>query len=238
MQMIVALHPIHVQERIEEIVISTYQSVSGTGQRAIQELRDQSAAVLKKMDAGKDARLEDASLEAYPHQIAFNALPQVDVFEDNGYTGEETKLMNETLKILDKGPSDIAITATCVRVPVFKAHSESVRVRTSAPISADAYRELLRETPGVVVEDDPARGEYPLAVEAAGKDDVFVGRIRNDLGPDGDRCLNMWIVGDNLRKGAATNAVQIAEVLAGQRRLGREDRAAADSMHGAAKVLA
>jgi aspartate-semialdehyde dehydrogenase len=215
MQMVVALNPIYRAVGLEEIVVSTYQSVSGTGQRAIEELSDQAEAVLEESEIPAPG--------AYPHQIAFNAIPQVDDFDlSNGYTGEELKLMNETRKILGLSPEALAISATCVRVPVFYAHSEAVRIRTEDPLSADDCRALLERTKGVVVVDDPERHEYPLATDAAGRDEVFVGRIRNDLGPDGDRCLNMWIVGDNLRKGAATNAVEIAEVLSDRGLLGLE----------------
>ena len=202
MQMVVALKPIIEAVGIERLVISTYQSVSGTGQRAIEELREQSGAVL----AG-----ERANAEIYPHPIAFNVLPQVETFKDgDDYTTEERKMMAETRKILGAG-DELGISATCARVPVFGAHSESVNVQTREPLEPAACRELLAAAPGVVVLDDPAEAVYPLAIEAAGKDDVFVGRIRRD--PSHERCLNMWIVGDNLRKGAATNAVQVAEVL-------------------------
>jgi aspartate-semialdehyde dehydrogenase len=205
-QLVVALKPILDEVGLEEIVIATYQSVSGTGRSAMDELENQAHALLHG---------ERSSSEVYPHQIAFNVLPHVEDFDadGSGYAGEELKLMNETRKILGKSESDLAISATCVRVPVFKAHSEAVRIRTREPLSADDCRELLRRTNGIVVVDDPQRSQYPLAIDAADKDEVFVGRIRNDLGPNAARCLNMWIVGDNLRKGAATNAVQIAEEL-------------------------
>jgi aspartate-semialdehyde dehydrogenase len=203
MQMVVALKPILDSVGIERLVISTYQSVSGTGQRAIDELRDQSTAVL----AG-----ESATAHVYPHQIAFNVLPQVETFKGgDDYTTEERKLMAETRKILGAG-EDLGISATCARVPVFNAHSESVNVQTRSALEPDECRALLAAAPGVVVLDDPAEGVYPLASVAAGRDEVLVGRIRRD--PSHDRCLNLWIVGDNLRKGAATNAVQVAEVLA------------------------
>ena len=202
MQMVVALKPILDAVGIERLVISTYQSVSGTGQRAIEELREQSGAVL----AG-----DPAEPHVYPHPIAFNVLPHVESFEDgDDYTTEERKMMRETRKILGMD-GDVGISATCVRVPVFGAHSESVNVQTRDPLDADACRELLAAAPGVIVLDDPAAGVYPLATEVTGRDEVFVGRIRRD--PSHERCLNLWIVGDNLRKGAATNAVQVAEVL-------------------------
>ena len=202
MQMVVALKPILDAAGIERLVVSTYQSVSGTGQRAIEELRAQSAAVL----AG-----EDAEARVYPHRIAFNVLPQVETFKGgDDYTTEERKMMAETRKILGVGEG-VGISATCARVPVFNAHSESVNVQTKKGLDPDECRALLAAAPGVVVLDNPAEGVYPLASVAAGRDEVLVGRIRRD--PSHDRCLNMWIVGDNLRKGAATNAVQVAEVL-------------------------
>jgi aspartate-semialdehyde dehydrogenase len=146
----------------------------------------------------------------YPHQIAFNVIPQVEKFkDDDDYTTEERKMMAETRKIL--GREDMGISSTCVRVPVYTGHSESVNVQTRDPMSPEQCREVLAGAPGVIVVDDPANGLYPLAIDAAGRDEVFVGRIRRD--PSHDRCLNLWVVGDNLRKGAATNAVQLAELL-------------------------
>src|SRR3954465_4419721 len=202
MQMGGALKPILDAAGIERIVVSTYQSVSGTGQRAVEELHDQARAVLEAQELPKPA--------VYPHQIAFNVLPQVEVFkEGDDYTTEERKMMAETRKIL--GHEEIGVSATCARVPVLVGHSESVNVQTREPLAPDACRELLASAPGVVVVDDPADGLYPLAIDAEGRDDVLVGRIRRD--PSHDRCLNLWIVGDNLRKGAATNAVQVAELL-------------------------
>jgi aspartate-semialdehyde dehydrogenase len=202
MQMVVALKPILDAVGIERLIVSTYQSVSGTGQRAIEELRAQSAAVL----AG-----DAVEAHVYPHQIAFNVLPQVETFkEGDDYTTEERKMMAETRKILGAG-DELGIAATCARVPVFNSHSESVNLQTREPLEPDGCRELLAAAPGVVVLDDPAEGIYPLATAAAGRDEVLVGRIRRD--PSHERCLNLWIVGDNLRKGAATNAVQVAEVL-------------------------
>ncbi|HET6831579.1 MAG TPA: aspartate-semialdehyde dehydrogenase [Solirubrobacterales bacterium] len=202
MQMVVALKPILDAVGIERLVVSTYQSVSGTGRRAIEELREQSAAAL-----GGD----EIEAEVYPHQIAFNVLPQVETFKGgDDYTTEERKMMAETRKILGVG-EEVGISATCVRVPVFSAHSESVNVQTRERLEPERCRELLAAAPGVVVLDDPAEGIYPLATAAAGRDDVLVGRIRRD--PSHERCLNLWVVGDNLRKGAATNAVQVAEVL-------------------------
>ena len=202
MQMVVALKPILDSAGIERLVISTYQSVSGTGQKAVEEMIDQSHRLLHEQD------IEAPSV--YPHQIAFNVVPQVEKFKDgDDYTTEERKMMAETRKIL--GSEDIGISATCARVPVLVGHSESVNVQTREPLSPDDCRELLSGAPGVVVIDHPGDGLYPLAIDAAGRDDVLVGRIRRD--PSHDRCLNLWIVGDNLRKGAATNAVQVAELL-------------------------
>jgi aspartate-semialdehyde dehydrogenase len=202
MQMVVALAPIHRAVGLERVILSSYQSVSGTGQRAIDELRAQTADVL----AGRETRAE-----VYPHQIAFNVLPHVETFkEGDDYTTEERKVMAETRKILGLG-EEVGISATCARVPVIAGHSESVNVQTREDLSADECRALLAEAPGVVVIDSPADGLYPTAIDAAGRDDVLIGRIRRD--PSHERSLNLWIVGDNLRKGAATNAVQVAELL-------------------------
>jgi aspartate-semialdehyde dehydrogenase len=204
MQMLVALAPIHREVGIERLVVSTYQPVSGTGRRAMQELEAQTHALLHEADV--------PPAEVYPHRIAFNVLPQVETFKaGDDYTTEERKMMAETRKILGVGEEQLKISATCVRVPVLMGESESVNVQTREPISPEGCRELLASAPGVVVVDSPADGVYPLATDAAGRDDVLVGRIRRD--PSHERCLNMWIVGDNLRKGAATNAVQLAELL-------------------------
>jgi aspartate-semialdehyde dehydrogenase len=203
MVMMMALAPIHRAVGLERLVVSSYQAVSGTGQRAIEELLAQSRAAL----AGEEV----PPPSIYPHQIAFNVLPQVEVFKDgDDYTTEERKVMAETRKILGFG-DEVAISATCARVPVISGHSESVNVRTREDLSPDDCRTLLSEAPGVIVVDDPAAGKYPLALDAAGNDDVLVGRVRRD--PDQERTLNLWIAGDNLRKGAATNAVQVAELL-------------------------
>jgi aspartate-semialdehyde dehydrogenase len=199
-QMVVALKPIHDAVRIKRIVVSTYQAVSGTGKKAIDELMNQTRALLS---------FQDAVVKVYPHQIAFNCLPQIDVFVDNGYTKEEMKMINETKKIMND-PS-IAVTATTVRVPVFYAHSESINIETEKKITPQEVRDLLAKAPGVIVVDDPQQRLYPMAIHAAGKDGTFVGRIREDESiPNG---INMWVVSDNLRKGAALNAVQIAEIL-------------------------
>ena len=199
-QMVVALKPIHDAAGIKRIVVSTYQAVSGTGKKAIDELENQTRAIL-------DGR--EATVQVYPHRIAFNCLPQIDVFLDNGYTKEEMKMVNETKKIFND-PS-IAVTATTVRVPVFYAHSESVNIETQRKISPAQVRDLLARAPGVQVIDDPSQRRYPMAIHAAGKDDTYVGRIREDESIANG--INLWIVSDNLRKGAALNAVQIAEIL-------------------------
>ncbi len=201
MQMVVALKPLYDAAGIERLVISTYQAVSGTGKAAIDELREQSRAVL---DGG------EPQASVYPHQIAFNALPQAGSFPPgDDQTDEERKLIGETRKIL--GDAAIRVSATCVRVPVVTGHSEAVNVETREPLEPERARELLAAAPGVTVLDDPGAGRYPMAVDAAGHDDVFVGRIRRD--PGNERALDLWVVSDNLRKGAATNTVQIAELL-------------------------
>ncbi len=198
-----ALGPIHRAVGLERLVVSSYQAVSGTGQKAIEELRQQSKLVLDG-DQSPPASV-------YPHRIAFNVLPQVEVFADgDDYTTEERKVMAETRKILGLG-EEVGISATCARVPVFTGHSESVNVQTREDLSPEDCRALLADAPGVAVVDDPAAGRYPLAIDAAGRDDVLVGRIRRD--PGHERTLNLWVAGDNLRKGAATNAVQVAELL-------------------------
>src|SRR6266511_4600603 len=202
MQMMVALKPILDNAGIERLIVSTYQSVSGTGRNAITELREQSKAIL-------DGKPVEPSV--YPHQVAFNVLPQVENFMDgDDYTTEERKVMAETRKILGL-TEDVGISSTCVRVPVVTGHSESVNVQTKKDLSPEACRELLSGAPGLVVLDDPGAGIYPLPIAVEGRDDVLVGRIRRD--PSHERCLNLWVVGDNLRKGAATNAVQVAELL-------------------------
>ena len=200
-QMIVALAPLHRKFGIQRIVVSTYQAVSGTGKKAIDELRDQTRAVLDD---------QEPSNRVYPHRIAFNCLPHIDAFLESGYTKEEMKMVNETRKILED--DSIRITATTVRVPVFYGHSESVNVETRDPIPPQDVRRLLDSAPGVTVVDNPSENRYPLAIDAAGKDDTFVGRIRADESVANG--INMWVVSDNIRKGAATNAVQIAQILA------------------------
>ncbi len=202
MQTVMALGPILHEVGIERVVMSTYQAVSGTGQKAVDELHRQAEAVVEAKELPAPT--------VYPHQIAFNVLPQVETFKDgDDYTTEERKCMHETRKIL--GRDDVGVSATCVRVPVYTGHSVSANVQTREEISPERCRDLLASTPGVVVVDDPANGVYPTALDVAGRDEVLVGRIRRD--PSHERCLNLWIVGDNLRKGAATNAVQLAELL-------------------------
>src|SRR4030043_683402 len=199
-QMVVALKPIHDVARIKRVVVSTYRAVSGTGRRAIKELESQVRAIYNNKEIEKSV---------YPHQIAFNCLPHIDVFFDNGYTKEEIKMVNETKKIMED--NSIGVTATTVRVPVFYGHSESVNIETEKKITPDEVRKILSKAPGVVVVDNPKKFEYPLALHAAGKEQTFVGRIREDESiPHG---IHMWIVSDNIRKGAALNAVQIAELL-------------------------
>jgi aspartate-semialdehyde dehydrogenase len=201
MQMVMALKPIHDEAGIERVIVSTYQSTSGTGQRAVDELHEQAQAVLEAREIRS---------VVYPHQIAFNVLPHVETFKDgDDYTTEERKMMAETRKIL--GDESIAISATCVRVPVYTGHSESINVQTASDLSPERCREVLAAFPGVRVVDEPAHGRYPMPIEAAGSDEVLVGRVRRD--PSQERCLNLWVVADNLRKGAATNAVQVAELL-------------------------
>jgi aspartate-semialdehyde dehydrogenase len=199
-QMVVALKPIHDAVRIKRIVVSTYQAVSGTGKKAIEELSLQTRAILNG---------QEPAVKVYPHQIAFNCLPQIDVFLDNGYTKEEMKMVNETKKIMNE-PS-MAVTATTVRVPVFYCHSESVNIETERKITPAEVKQLLAKSPGIKVLDDPSQRLYPQAIHAAGKDDTYVGRIREDESITNG--INLWIVSDNLRKGAALNAVQIAEIL-------------------------
>lgn len=199
-QMVVALKPLHDAARIQRVVVSTYQSVSGTGRKAILELETQTRHIFNQ---------RDILCQVYPHQIAFNCLPHIDGFMENGHTREEIKMVNETKKIMED--DRIRVSATTVRVPVFYGHSESVNIETEKKLTAQEAKALLSKAPGVTVVDDPARNLYPLAIDAAGEDDVFVGRIREDNSIENG--LNMWIVADNLRKGAALNAIQIAELM-------------------------
>ena len=198
-QMVVALKPLHDAYRIRRIVVSTYQSVTGTGVKAVEQLMAERA--------GKEA------VRVYPHPIDLNALPHIDSFLDNGYTKEEMKMVNETRKIL--GDNNLRITSTTVRIPVIGGHSESVNVEFERDFQLDEVRRLLTAAPGVVVQDDPGHNLYPMPLTANDRDEVFVGRLRRDESQPNS--LNLWIVSDNLRKGAATNAVQIAEVLLSQR---------------------
>ena len=197
-QMVLALYPLHKKYTIKRIVVSTYQSVSGSGAKGIMQLHTE-----------RSSGCRVAENHAYPHQIDKNVIPQVDVFLDNGYSKEEMKMHNETRKIM--GDDAIQVSATTVRVPVSGGHSESVNVEFAADFNIHEIYELLRAMPGVVVEDDPAHSVYPMPINAEGKDAVFIGRIRRDYTQA--NTLNCWIVADNLRKGAATNAVQIAEWL-------------------------
>ena len=199
-QMVVALYPIHKRARIKRIVISTYQAVSDSGKPAIDELTEQIRDLYN---------FREITSQVYPHQIAFNAVPHIDRFCDNDYTLEEMNIVNETRKIMED--ENIRICATSVQVPVFYSHSQSVNIETARKISPAEVRSLLRETPGVEVEDDPSRNLYPLAVYATGRDECFVGRIREDLSVNNG--IALWIVSDNIRKGSALNAVQIAEQL-------------------------
>jgi aspartate-semialdehyde dehydrogenase len=199
-QMLVALKPIYDAVGIRRIIVSTYQSVSGTGQKGIEELAEQT----RRLFSG-----QEVENKVYPHRIAFNTLPHIDVFLDNDYTKEEMKMVNETIKIFDD--QQIKVSATCVRVPVFSCHSEAIWIETGRPITAEAAREILARAPGVLVLDKPKENVYPLPSIGTGRDEVFVGRIRADLSHENG--LTMWVVADNLRKGAATNAVEIAELL-------------------------
>jgi aspartate-semialdehyde dehydrogenase len=201
MQLMPVLAALHRRSPLEHVTVATYQSVSGTGQKALDALRAESAAVL----AG-----ENPPAGVYAHRIAFNALPFAGALSgDDGYTDEELKLVNESRKILEQ--PELRVSATCVRVPVMNSHSEAVWVRTREPIAPDEARSLLAAEDGLTVVDDPAAGAYPMAIDADGRDDVLVGRIRRDLGDP--NALALWVVADNLRKGAATNAVQLAELL-------------------------
>ncbi len=197
-QMLVALKPIHDRARIKRIVVSTYQAVSGTGAKAIEELKAQVLAY---------ARGEALQHKVYPHQIAFNCLPHIDNFLDNGYTKEEMKMVNETRKIFED--NSIGVTATTVRVPVIYGHSEAVNIETEKKITAAEVKELLASAPGVQLVDDPANNRYPMAIDCAGRFETLVGRIREDESIANG--INLWVVSDNILKGAALNAVQIAE---------------------------
>lgn len=198
--LVVALKPIADAVGLERVIVSSYQSVSGTGAAAVEELMAQTRGNLEG---------NEPEPSVYPHPIAFNVLPHIDVFDESGYTGEERKVAAETRKML--GMPDLAVSATCVRVPVVQAHAEAIHIETTEKISPQHVRELLMGAPGIVLVDDPAHNRYPLPRDATGRDEVFVGRIREDTSHA--RGIAMWLVSDNLRKGAATNAVQIAESL-------------------------
>ena len=199
-QLVVVLKPIHDQFQIKRIVVTTFQSVSGTGKEAMDELMEECQALLN---------FQAPQPSVYPHQIAFNCLPHIDEFLASGYTKEEMKLVHETRKIL--GERALAITATTVRVPVYIGHSEAVNIETARKLTANEARAVLSMAPGVKVYDDPAHALYPMPLDVVGTDEVFVGRVREDESiPNG---VNLWVVADNLRKGAALNAVQIAELL-------------------------
>jgi aspartate-semialdehyde dehydrogenase len=200
-QMVVALKPLHDKARIKRIVVTTFQSVSGTGKDAMDELMEECQDLLS---------FKSASPKVYPYQIAFNCLPQIDDFLPSGYTKEEMKMVHETRKIM--GDQSIHVTATTVRVPVYVGHSEAVNIETERKLSANEARAILSTAPGVLLYDDPAHKIYPMPLEVAGKDEVYVGRVREDESIANG--LNLWVVADNLRKGAALNAVQIAEHLA------------------------
>ena len=212
-QMVVALQPLHKKYGVKRIVVSTYQSVTGTGKKAVDQLNGE-------RDKAVASREQEFPM-AYKYQIDLNALPQIDVFLENGYTKEEMKMVNETKKIM--GDDSIRVTATTVRIPVIGGHSESVNVEFEKDFDLDELRQLLQEAPGIVVQDDPSKQIYPMPLWAHEKDEVFVGRIRRD--ETQPNTVNMWIVSDNLRKGAATNAVQIAEYLLEKGLLKQNERA-------------
>jgi aspartate-semialdehyde dehydrogenase len=206
-QMVVVLKPLHDAAKIKRVVVSTYQAVSGTGQKAITELETQVRQLFN---------MQEPEAKVYPYQIAFNCLPQIDVFSEGDYTFEEIKMIKETAKIM--GDTSIKVTATTVRVPVFYGHSESVNIETHEKLTAAKTRAILAQAPGVAVYDNPSEKLYPMPLMAAGEDEVFVGRIRED--DTVENGLNLWIVADNIRKGAALNAVQIAELLLARGKLG------------------
>lgn len=199
--LVMVLKPLHQEARVRRVVVATYQSASGAGGSAMDELEQQTRALI----AGEPARVS-----VFPHQLAFNCLPHIDAFGELGYTGEEWKMVRETHKILED--DSIRMSTTTVRVPVYRCHSEAVNIETERPLTPPEVRELLAAAPGVAVIDDPEKNQYPMPITVAGRDEVFVGRIRQDLSHD--RAINLWLVSDNLRKGAALNMVQIMELLA------------------------
>jgi aspartate-semialdehyde dehydrogenase len=213
--LLVPVAPVHRAVRVKRLIVATYQSVSGAGAKAMAQLYEETKRVMRQTRIGgrswtiRPKLARPAGPRVLPHQIAFNVIPQVDVFLERASTREELKIVNETRKIL--GQPDLPVSATCVRVPVFLAHSEALWLQTEAPLSVNQARELLRRSPGVRLVDEPAKGRYPLPIDAAGRDEVLVGRIRKDESVR--HGLILWVSGDNLRKGAATNAVQIAELL-------------------------
>jgi len=200
-QMVLALKPLHDAAKVKRVIVSTYQATSGAGLQGTADLIDGSKAVLEGTDY---------KYQVFRYPIAFNAIPQIGGFKDNGYTSEELKMVYETRKIL--GDESIQVCATCIRIPVSNCHSETINVETERPVSVEEARRLFAATPGITVVDDPANGQYPMPSNCDGKDDVFIGRIRKDM--SNDHAITFWCVSDNLRKGAATNAVQIAELLA------------------------
>ncbi|RMD59238.1 MAG: aspartate-semialdehyde dehydrogenase [Nitrospirae bacterium] len=199
-QMVVVLKPIHDVAKIKRVVVTTFQAVSGTGKKAIEELMEQTSAIFN---------FKEIKPVVYPHQIAFNCLPHIDVFLENGYTKEEMKMVNETVKIM--GDESIKVCATTVRVPVIRGHAESINIETEEKLTPNEVRAILSTAPGIIVYDAPEKNVYPLQIYASGKDEVYVGRIREDISIE--KGIVMWVVADNLRKGAALNAVQIAEKL-------------------------
>lgn len=206
-QMVVALKPIHDAAKIKRIIVSTYQAVSGAGKEGIAALDDE---VKEYVSTEKDPK--DLTASAFPYPIAFNCIPHIDSFLPDGYTKEEMKMVNETRKMFHD--DSIAINATTVRVPVFRSHSESITVETEKPISPEEVKELMKKAPGVILVDDPEMKKYPMAIHSSGTNEVYVGRIRKDISSENG--ISMWVVADQLRKGAATNAIQIAEVIAGK----------------------
>ena len=203
-QMVVALKPIHDVAKIKRIIVSTYQAVSGAGKDGITALDNE---VREYVETGKDPK--ELTPSAFPYPIAFNCIPHIDTFLEDGYTKEEMKMVNETRKMFHD--DSIAINATTVRVPVFRSHSESITIETEKPITPEEAKTLLANAPGVIVVDDPENKKYPMAIHSSGTNEVYVGRIRKDISSESG--LSMWVVADQIRKGAATNAIQIAELL-------------------------
>ncbi len=224
-QMVQALKPLHEKFRLKRLVIATYQSVSGSGTPAMEELSEQSDSLLHGGEIDPP--------EQYPHQIAFNVLPHIDVFQPNGYTKEEMKMVNETRKILET--ESIAISATCVRVPVFRGHSEAINAEFEKKVTPQQARETMATALGVVIVDDPAKNEYPLATYSEGRYETYVGRVRQDISNPKGTSIDMWVVSDNLLKGAALNAIQIAEWLVANGKIRSKTRSAKKSVRKRAK---